>query len=448
MVMLSLYNMDGEVPFETVYLHGLVRAPDGQKMSKSKGNVVDPLTISSQFGTDGLRFALLAGTSPGNDQRITDDRVEAGRNFCNTLWNASRFALQMVEDGDDLALPPPGDGPVEDRWILSRLDTVIEDVDRLLRQFELSEAVRQVRDFFWDEFADWYIELAKVRVRNGDRSPLPVLVHVLDQVLRLLHPFMPFVTEEIWQRLVTVRPDPDAAIGLIVAAYPQPATAAPAGPSQPRDTASRLVAAATAAPAGRVSRRDAEAERQLTAVQEFVRAIRNIRAEKRVDAGRWIEGTIVGGEAAGTARSLATSIETLARVRPLHVVDSTADAPTEGAVTAVLDIGQVVLPMAGLFDLDAERERLGKQIAEAEAEVARQESKLSNESFTSKAPEAVVAKERERLDTARGRLEGLRASLAELGSGQPPLPTRTPVAYTGCRYRAVRQEPLGSSLRG
>jgi len=402
MVMLSLYNMDGRVPFETVYLHGLVRAPDGQKMSKSKGNVVDPLSISEKFGTDALRFALLSGNSPGNDQRITDDRVEASRNLANKLWNASRFVLQMVEPGDDLTLPAPdtmrATGAIEDRWILSRLATIEEDVDRLMRAFELSEAVRQVRDFFWDEFADWYIELSKVRVRAGDRTPIAVLVHTLDSILRLLHPFMPFVTEEIWQRLNILRPDPDGAPALMVAAYPVPAPSPVLGEG-----------------GGEGSRRDPEAERQLTAVQEFVRAIRNVRAEKKVDAGRWVECYIVGGDAADTARALAPSIEMLGRVRPLHVVASTAEAPTEGVVTAVLAVGQVVLPMAGLFDQDAERQRLQKQIAEAEAAVARQEAKLSNESFTAKAPEAVVAKERERLETEQGRLEGLRASLAELG---------------------------------
>ena len=392
MVMLSLYNMDGKAPFETVYLHGLVRAPDGQKMSKSKGNVVDPLTVSDQYGTDALRFALLSGTSPGNDQRITDDKVEAGRNFSNKLWNASRFVLQMVEPTDDLTLPHPGASlPMEDRWILSRLEAVTTDIDRLLHQFELSEAVRQARDFFWDEFADWYIELAKVRVRAGDRSAIPVLVHIIDQVLRLLHPFMPFVTEEIWQRLSTVRPDPNGAPALIVAAYPQPPEA-----GQPRY-------------------RDAEAERMLGAVQDFVRAIRNMRAEKKVDAGRWIEAYIVAGEAAETTQSLAASIEMLSRARPIHVIATAAEAPTEGVVTSVLALGQVVLPMAGLFDQDAERARLTKQIEEAAAEVGRQEAKLSNEAFTAKAPEAVVAKERERLDTARTRLEGLRTSLAELG---------------------------------
>ncbi len=386
MIMLSLYNMNGVVPFEHVYLHGLVRAPDGQKMSKSKGNVVDPLSLVERFGTDALRYALVSGTSPGNDQRLTDDRLEAGRNLANKLWNASRFAIMMVEDGDDLSLPAKT-GAIEDRWILSRLERVVGDVDALLGKFELAEALRQARDFFWDEFADWYIELAKVRVRAGDRTPLPVLAHVLDQILRLLHPFLPFVTEEIWQRLTVVHPDPEGATALIVARYPRPGAGV----------------------------RDEEAERQLAAVQDFVRAIRNVRAEKRVDAGRWVEAYVVGGEAAGTAAALATAIEQLARARPLHVVASADETPSEGVVTSVLDVGSVVLPMAGLFDLDVERERLRKQIAEAEGEVERQQRKLGNEQFRAKAPAAVVAKEEERLATARGRLDGLRASLVELG---------------------------------
>ncbi len=413
MIMLSLYNMDGVVPFQTVYLHGLVRAPDGAKMSKSKGNTVDPIESIGTYGTDALRYALVASTSPGNDQRITDQRLEAGRNFANKLWNASRFVLSMVEPGDDLALPDAlprsvaeagarvvtaalsmdpsglvrGPFPLEDRWILSRAERLVGTVEELLGKFELGEAVRQVRDFFWEEFADWYIEAAKVRVREGDRSPLPVLVHVLDRSLRLLHPCMPYVTEAIWQRLQAVRPDPAGAAALIVAAYPQ-------------------------AEAGRI---DAAAEREFAALQDFVRGIRNVRAEKRVEAGRWIEAYIVGGEAASAARGWAAAIEQLARVRPLHVVERAEEAPTEGVVTAVLPVGRVVLPMAGLFDLDAERARLRKQVAEAEAEVGRLEAKLGDANFASRAPAAVVAKEQERLDTTRGRLDGLRQSLAEVG---------------------------------
>ena len=387
MIMLSLYNMDGAVPFETVYLHGLVRAPDGSKMSKSRGNVVDPLESIAKYGTDALRSALISGTSPGNDQRITDDKLEAGRNLANKLWNASRFALTMVEPGDGLALPAPGVGALDDRWILSRLAAVTRDVDRLWGQFELAEALRQARDFFWDEFADWYIELAKVRVRAGDRTPVAVLVHVVDQVLRLLHPFMPFVTEEIWQRLAALRPDAEGALALIVARYP----------------------------AVDAARLDGEAERGMAAVQDFIRGVRNIRAEKRVDAGRWVEAYVAAAEATEAARALSAAIEQLARVQPLHIVATAEEAPSEGVVTAVLAVGRVVLPMAGLFDVAVERERLRKQIAEAEGEVARQQVKLDNPQFRDRAPAAVVAKEQERLATASGRLDGLRASLAELG---------------------------------
>ena len=387
MIMMSLYNMNGVVPFEYVYLHGLVRAADGSKMSKSKGTAVDPLGSVDQYGSDALRFALLSGTSPGNDQRLSDERLEAGRNFANKLWNASRFALGMVEDGDDLSLPDPATMPVEDRWVLSRLNQVNQNVERLLGRFELAEALRQTRDFFWDEFADWYIEVAKVRVRAGDRSPLPVLVHVVDHTLRLLHPFMPFVTEEIWQRLATIVPDPDGAEALIVARYPE------ANPA--------LV--------------DEAAEASFEDVQEFVRAIRNIRAEKRVDTGRWVEAYVVAADATEGATALSAAIEQLARVRPLHIFATTAEAPTEGVVTSVLAVGQVSLPMAGLFDPEVERERVGKQIAEAEREVAGLEGKLSNEQFTGRAPAEVVQRERDRLETTQSRLAGLRQSLTELG---------------------------------
>ncbi|MDA0256190.1 MAG: valine--tRNA ligase, partial [Chloroflexi bacterium] len=364
MVMLSLYNMDGEVPFETVYLHGLVRAEDGSKMSKSRGNVIDPLGVIDRYGTDALRYTVVAGSSPGNDQRISDQRLEAGRNLANKLWNASRFVLSMVEDGDELALPAPAASsratlPVEDRWILSRCEQLVATTDELLGKFELAEALRQLRDFFWEEFADWYIELAKVRVREGDRTPVPVLVHVLDRLLRLFHPFMPFVTEEIWKRLVERRPDPDGAPMLIVARYPQPDPAAPW--------------------------RDADAERELAAAQDFVRAIRNIRAEKRVEAGRWVEAYVVGAEATETARALAPAIEQLARVRPLQVVETPEEAPADGVVTTVLPVGRVVLPLGSLVDAEAERARLGAQIERLAGEIARLEGKLANEQFRSRA---------------------------------------------------------------
>ena len=386
MIMLGLYNMDGEVPFQTVYLHGLVRAEDGAKMSKSTGNAVDPLELVERFGADALRYTVLSGSSPGNDQRLSDQRLEGARNFANKLWNASRFVISTVEEGDDLT-PAEGDLALEDRWILSRTERLVANVDELLRRFELGEAARQTRDFFWDEFADWYIELAKVRVRDGDRTPLPVLVQVLDRLLRLLHPVMPFVTEEIWQRLVRLRPDGGDAPALIVAAFPRADAA----------------------------RYDGEAERSFDAIRDFVRAIRNIRSERRVEAGHWVEAYVVGGEAAEAARASQAAIEQLARARPLHIVDGPAEAPSDAAVTSVLPVGRVVLPMAGLFDVEAERARLGKLIDDAQAEVARIESKLANEQFRTRAPAEIVAQEQERLDTARGRLDGLRQSLAEVG---------------------------------
>ena len=199
-----------------------------------------------------------------------------------------------------------------------------------LEQFELAEAARTLRAFLWEEFADWYIELAKVRLREGDRTPLAVLACVLDRLLRLLHPFMPFETEELWQRLQSRRVDPDPAPALIAAAWPEPET----------------------------RRLDPQAERELDAVRDFVRAIRNVRAEKRVDPGRHVEAWVVGGTSTASARALEPAIAALARARPLHIVERSEDAPTERVASAVLATGRVVLPMAGLLDVDAERTRL------------------------------------------------------------------------------------------
>ena len=387
MIMLSLYNMDGQVPFDTVYLHGLVRDADGAKMSKSLGNVVDPIDAIESYGADALRFALVSGTSPGNDQRMTDQRMEAGRNLANKLWNASRFVLGSVEPGDDLAPPTPLAGTaLEDRWILSRAERLVATTDELMRKFELGEAARQIRDFFWDEFADWYIELAKVRLRDGDRTPVPVLTHVLDRTLRLLHPFMPFLTEDVWQRLTALHPDAGGAPALIVSGFPQPG-------------------------AGRI---DEPAERALAAVQDFVRAIRNVRAEKQVDAGHWVEVHVVGAEATEAARALRPAIEVLARARPLRIVETPQDTPSEGVITSVLPVGRVVLPMAGMFDLEAERTRLHRQIEQAREDVRRLEQKLANEQFRTRAPAEIVQQEQERLTSGQRRLEGLEHSLAEM----------------------------------
>ncbi|HEY8489773.1 MAG TPA: valine--tRNA ligase, partial [Dehalococcoidia bacterium] len=385
MIMLGLYNMQGVEPFRVVYLHGLVRDAKGEKMSKSKGNVVNPLDAMNRYGTDALRFTLATGGTPGNDQRLSDQRLEGGRNFANKLWNLSRFVILSLE-GEPVPPPDRAAPAVEDRWILSRLDRLVESVAKLLEDFQLGEAGRQVHDFVWSEFADWYVELSKVRLRAGDRSPLPVLVHVLQTALRLLHPYMPFVTEEIWQNL---RPAmPGAAEALMVAPFPSPSGAP----------------------------RDEEAERQAEAVMDAIRAIRNVRSERGVEAARRVEAYVAVPDAAyrEAFQGLAPAVRELARVEPLHLVADPAEAPRDGVATAVLAASQVVLPLAGLVDLEAERRKLQRAIDGEEANVRRLEARLADQAFRTRAPREVVAREEEKLEAARTRLAGLRQALAEL----------------------------------
>ncbi len=403
MIMLGLYNMR-DVPFGHVYLHGLIRDAQGRKMTKSVGNVIDPLVLAEKYGTDALRFTLATGGGPGNDFRLFDEKLEGGRNFANKIWNAARFVVQSIGDEPialalaDSAHPEPSqadesEAPLEDRWIVSRLLGTAREVNKLLGEFQINEAGRLLYDFFWSDYCDWYLEMAKVRLKAGDRTPLPVLAYVLQSSLRLLHPIMPFVTEAIWQHLRDCMEGlaPEA---IAIAPYP-------AGDGEP----------------------DPEAEAQVAMLTDIVRAVRNIRAERGVDPARYIEAYIAcdgppadpragAGPVLEAARPL---LESLARVRPLHIVAGTAAAPSTGVVSAVLAGAHVVLPLAGMVDVEAERERLAGQRREAQAEVQRLEAKLANEAFRSKAPVEVVAREEERLAAARARQEGLSQRLAELG---------------------------------
>ena len=390
MIMLGIYDA-GDIPYSVVYLHGTVRNEHGQRMSKSLGTGIDPLDVIERFGADALRYTLITSSGPGNDLRLSEQRVEAGRNFANKLWNAARFVISMIGEGT-VRLPdsmPAADAPVEDRWIVSRVESLARSVDEQLRKFELGEAARQVYEFVWSEFADWYIEIAKVRARGEGAaeaaSPLPVLAYVLERCLRLLHPFMPFVTEEIWQALVAKIDGIDDE-ALIVAAYPR----------------------------GESGYADPDAEREITMLIDVVRAIRNIRAEKKVEPGRFIEAYVVAGGARPMFEAGARHIEMLARVRPLHIVGEAGEAPREQVAKAVLEGVTAVVPLAGLFDVAVERARIEKQIAEAAAEAGRIDAKLSNEGFRAKAPEKIIAAEQERLAAVRARLDGLRASLGEL----------------------------------
>jgi valyl-tRNA synthetase len=286
------------------------------------------------------------------------------------------------------ALPLAG-SPLEDRWILSRAEGLARSVDEQMRKFELGEAARQVYDFVWGEFADWYIEIAKVRVRADDQSgpsALPVLAYVLERCLRLLHPVMPFVTEEIWQSLAAKIDGMDEE-ALIVAPFPR----------------------------GESGYADPQAEREMALLIDVVRAVRNIRAEKKVEPGRFIEAWVASGAEGRVIEAGRAYVEMLARVRPLHVVADVADAPRDQVARAVLEGATAIVPLTGLFDVEAERARLGKLIADAEAEVGRIDAKLNNAQFRTKAPEKIIATEEERLAAARTRLDGLRASLAELG---------------------------------
>jgi valyl-tRNA synthetase len=389
MIMMGIFALD-EIPFEWVYFHGTVRDDQGQRMSKSKGNGVDPEGLIDRYGADALRFKLVTAGGTGNDQRLEEPRMEAARNFANKLWNASRFVLSQLEPDERvpaLDVSRRDALPTEDRWILSRLERLVGNTDRLMERFELGEAGREMAEFLWDEFCDWYLEIAKIRLRNNDEaSPMPVLVHVLDTCLRLLHPYMPYVTEEIW-----------SGSGELSGHLPEDAGSMVMTARYPGQTGVWL---------------DESAEREMALVLDIVRAVRNIRRERGIDAARWLEAYVVADT---TLSKHAPAIETLARVRPLNIVSQRGDAPAESVATAILADVQVVVPLTGLFDVAAERAKLEKERDQARSQIEGLEKQLSNEKFLSGAKPEVVEGARQRLEDARSRLGGIDARLAELG---------------------------------
>jgi valyl-tRNA synthetase len=387
MIMLGIEDT-GEIPFRTVYLHGLIRDDTGDKISKSKGNVIDPLDMMKKYGTDALRFALTTGTSPGNDSRLSPDKMEASRNFANKLWNAARFVMRGLETGS--AITPAIDRKklaVEDRWIISRLNRTIAAVTGLMNDFQFGEAERQLHDFLWGEYCDWYIEFAKIRLQAGDNTPLTVLAHVLEKALRLLHPFMPFITEELWQHLKKYMKGL-ATESIMIAPYPEVDEAA----------------------------FDPAAEVEIDSIMEIIRAIRNVRAQYKVETTRWIAVKIdtAAKESAAISR-YADAVKSLARANPVTFVSG---EPLEKAddKTLVQSLTQatVVIPMASMFDLDAERKRIVKDVEQTQAEVGRLEARLKNTEFLSKAPPAVVEKEKQRLYTLTEKLTKLKLQISGL----------------------------------
>ncbi len=388
MIMMGLEDI-GDIPFRTVYLHGLVRDDKGEKMSKVKGNVLNPIDTLEKYGTDALRFALSTGTSPGNDIKLTPSRLEGGRNFANKLWNATRFVVRTIEsESTDMEIKQSL--PVEDRWILSRLSHTISSVASLMDDFQFGEAQRQIHDFLWGEFCDWYIELAKIRLRSANESPspLPVLVHVLETSLRLLHPYMPFITEELWQNLRRcLPPSRQTSESIIVAAYPE--------------------ADATAI--------DPPSEQVMTSVIEIVRSIRNTRAQYKVDSTRWIEAQIYADKLTSALIPYSEAIQTLARAKPVTFLNNRQESPPgENALVLVLKETEVVIPMASMFNLEAERKRLQKEIEQSQAEIARLSTRLNNKAFLSKAPAPVIDGERQKLYTLTDKLERLERQILKL----------------------------------
>jgi len=384
MIMMGLEDT-GDIPFHTVYLHGLVRDEKGEKMSKIKGNVLNPVDTLEKYGTDALRFALSTDVSPGNDIKLTPPRLEAGRNFANKLWNATRFVVRCLEPGGTEVKIQRRLLPVEDRWILSRLSGTVSSVTRLMENFQFGEALRQLHDFLWGEFCDWYIEFAKIRLRSEEvLSPVPVLVHVLETSLRLLHPYMPFVTEELWQNLKKRLPsDWQKTDSIMLAAYPEADEKAI----------------------------DLQAERVTQSMIEIIHSIRNARAQYKVDSARWIEAQVYAGELTPAITPYCQAIQTLARARPITFLDSRQAPANENAVVLVLKDAEVIIPMESMVDLEAERKRLQREIEQSQAEVAALEARLKDKAFLSKAPAAVVDRERDKLAIRRDKLERLRQQL-------------------------------------
>ncbi len=398
MIMMGLYFTD-EVPFHYVYLHGLVRAEDGRKMSKSLGNALDPLDLIGTYGNDALRFTLLTGGTPGNDMKLSVTRIEANRNFANKIWNAARFVLMNLEADDvalsngngnhdvTYALPARDAQTLADRWILSRLNAVQTHVTQLIENWQLGEAGRQLYEFLWSEFCDWYIEAAKPRLYGGDAAEAAatrqVLAYTLEQSLRLLHPFMPYVTEAIWSHLPGV---PDQAESLMTQRWSRPA-----------------------------ENRDASAEDDFGSIQEIVRAIRNARAEYNVEPGRRIAAVF-----AGSGHSLAQDnlelFTTLARLDESQVTVEASANGTDSGPAVQLSAGGITtyLPLAGMVDLEAERKRLQKELDNVDNQINRTTGLLSNENFVGKAPEQVVQRERDKLEDLQAQRVQVSSSLEQL----------------------------------
>ncbi len=396
MIMFGL-EFTGKAPFHTVYLHGLIRAESGKKMSKSHGNVIDPLEVMDELGTDAMRFTLLVGSTPGNDMNLSLKKVESNRNFANKIWNAGRFVIAALENLPAGIAPTASENPdwtLADSWIWARLQRTIRDVERLFQGFQYGEAGRQIYEFIWGEFADWYVEIAKLQLNEGGlRAKLTAetLVRVLDISLRLLHPFTPFITEEIWGHLKEaalasrisdrMKPWPEA---LIVADWPEP---------RPEEGW------------------EAQKINDFELLQEVVRSIRNLRSEKNLKPSQRIAATLVSATAAGMLHEQAASISALAGLDPrkIEILESIVSKP-EGHISLVVGNVEIYLPLSEMVNVEEERQRLMKDLMDASRQIERLESLLGGD-FAEKAPKAVVERERDKLETYQATAEKIRSQL-------------------------------------
>ena len=375
----SALEYTGQVPFDTVLIHGLVRDALGRKMSKSLGNGIDPLEIIDQYGADALRLTLATGNSPGNDMRFSDEKVSASRNFANKLWNASRFILMNIGD-DEIPCELPAELALEDKWVISLVNSLAKEVTDNLEKFELGIAIAKLYDFIWDVFCDWYIEIAKIRLQKGgeeSQTAKQVLVWVMDKILKLLHPFMPFITEEIWQTI------PHNGESIMISEWPV------------FDDSLSFTADET------------EMERIMTAV----RSIRNRRAEMNVPPSKKAKVYIATAHKA-TFEQGGVFMQRLASASEVEVADS---FELEGAVCIVTQDAKIYIPMGELVDFEAEKARLNKELAAGQKELDFVNNKLSNENFVAKAPANVVAAQREQAEKYAEKIAMLKESIAKLG---------------------------------
>jgi valyl-tRNA synthetase len=385
----------GKAPFHTVYLHGLIRDGNGAKMSKTYGNVIDPLQVMDELGTDALRFTLLVGSTPGNDTNVAVSKVEANRNFANKVWNAGRFVIAAISD-QGLATDEKAEWTLADSWIWAKLQHLVRDVERLFQNFQYGEAGRQIYEFFWSDFADWYVEIAKGQLQEGGARAYATaenLARVLDISLRLLHPFTPFVTEELWGHLR--RALQDSPLAELTADWPE------------------VLMIASWPKAREEEGWESDKVADFTVLQDIVRSIRNQRAEKSINPGTKFRNVVL---ASGVYHDLlqeqAGVISGLSGTYPpgLMVTDS-LDSISDDDVILVTDAAvEIKIPLAGLIDKKQEQVRLQKELAEAESQIERLEELLTSD-FAKKAPEDIVAKERDKLAAYRETAEKIRAQL-------------------------------------